>query len=464
MAKTKMPPLVLTGVNCKNEHAHIYALYNHAWTSLNHERPQKVVLMHDTLTLNKIYQGDALSVLKTFPDEIIDTVICSPPYWNLRDYGTAGQLGLEQTFEEYIDKLIQIFAEVKRVLKPTGTCWVNISDSYAGAGGMGSFVDNKAKRGMSVIKQYNRQNVKGIPSKSLCGIPERFALSMTDRLGFIRRNTLIWKKNNVMPSSAQDRYTIDFEYIYFFSKSQKYYFEQQLEPVKLCSIERLNRAVSNKHKWINGADGQTKHTMNQPRPNRNTKIPAEICEMMGSPMARYKRIEKSNAPHEFEGPDNMVSPFDPERGRNPRAVWEINIKPFSEAHFAVFPPELPRRCIMAGCPKDICKKCGKARERVYKVEKVKCPPIGGVKKSGGDNPVYSGKTEHNRITGFKYTDCGCNAGWDKGIVLDPFMGSGTTAIVALKLNRNFVGIELNKEYIRMANARLKPELEKQSLF
>ena len=140
------------------------------------------------------------TVLKTLDANSVDMCVTSPPYWGLRDYKTDGQLGLEPTFHQYLEHLIEIFAEVKRVIKKTGSIWVNIGDSYN---------DNK----------------------SLSGIPERFAIRMTDELGLIRRNTIIWHKPNCMPSSARDRFTVDFEYIYFFSKSPRYHFETQYEPL-----------------------------------------------------------------------------------------------------------------------------------------------------------------------------------------------------------------------------------------
>jgi len=140
---------------------------------------------------------------------------------------------LEKTFEEYIDHLIQIFSEVKRVLKDTGTCWVNIGDSYASSGGASrhfGYSDPKYPNGRSGTFAEPTAYPQSVLPKSLCGIPERFAIAMTDKLQFIRRNTIIWHKKNSMPSSVKDRFTVDFEYLYFFSKQGKYYFEQQFEP------------------------------------------------------------------------------------------------------------------------------------------------------------------------------------------------------------------------------------------
>jgi DNA modification methylase len=178
---------------------------------------------------NKIYQGDALEVLKTFPDNSIDMVITSPPYWGLRDYGVDGQLGQEAAYKDYLNDLKAIFAEVKRVLKPDGTCWVNIGDTYGGTGDKGLGRDPKYSKGR------NGQSVslsKSCKAKSLLQIPSRFAILMTDELDFILRNEIIWHKPNAMPCSVKDRFTVDYEKLYFFTKSKTYNFKQQKEPMR----------------------------------------------------------------------------------------------------------------------------------------------------------------------------------------------------------------------------------------
>ncbi len=302
------------------------------------------------LELNKIYHMDCLEGLKQLDDESIDCVVTSPPYWNLRDYKVEGQIGLEPTFEEYIEKLLKIFDEVKRVLKPTGTCWINLGDTYSsihisGNPGKNSIIGNKTGKAQS-IKQIKSIN---LPPKCLCLIPSRFAVEMINR-GWILRNEIIWYKPNAMPESVKDRFTVDFEKIFFFVKNKKYYFEQQKEKAKPESAKRYKYEFmkGSKHKSGGYSPNEAKHT------------------------AGFKN---------FDGK------------RNKRSVWTINTKPFSESHFAVYPPELIEPCILAGCP-------------------------------------------------------------EGGIVLDPFMGAGTTALVALKYNRNFIGFEINKEYINIAYKRL----------
>jgi DNA modification methylase len=284
--------------------------------------------------LNKIYNGNALDVLKTFPDESVDMVITSPPYWALRDYGAEGQLGLETTFQEYINKLCDIFDEVKRVLKKSGSCWVNLGDAYSGSG----------------------KGVGGIKSKSLLQIPSRFAIGMCNR-GWILRNEIIWHKPNAMPQSVRDRFTVDYEKLFFFVKSKKYYFEQQKEPMITTD--------TNPPRGSKGVLGQE---------NSGLRKQDQIGR------ADYTGFNKRYLP-----PKDLM--------RNKRSVWSINTKPFKEKHFATYPEELIITPIKACCP-------------------------------------------------------------ENGIVLDPFMGSGTTAVVARSLGLKYVGIELNPDYIKIADKRL----------
>jgi DNA modification methylase len=317
-----------------------------------------------TIINDKIICGDALTVLKRLPSESVDACVTSPPYFHLRDFGVAGQIGLEATLEEYLARLVAVFDEIKRVLKPSGTCWVNLGDTY---GGSSSFPTSCGKR--SPRLRPRKQNwflpadvrtlpfsthTRGSNAKSLLQVPSRFALLMTAR-GWILRNEIIWHKPNCTPSSVKDRFTVDFEKIYFFVKNRRYRFEQQFEPVK--DAERLARRYFNPNtlpKW------------------HRDKLP-------NLPVNR-EAIEKSRR--------RMI-----ERGRNMRAVWRIGTGSYAGDHFAVYPPALIATPIRSGCP----------------------------------------------------------AG---GIVLDPFLGSGTTALVAKRLGRRFVGIELNPEYVKMARERL----------
>ncbi|CAN5466133.1 site-specific DNA-methyltransferase [soil metagenome] len=305
--------------------------------------------------INKIICGDSLKILNIIPSESIDCIVTSPPYWALRDYGVRGQIGLESSIEEYLDKLIQIFDEVKRVLKQSGTCWVNFGDTYANKtkGGhrnkpQGNMYDSLTKRATFPKLKTELE----IPSKSLCLVPARFAIKMIEQ-GWILRNEIIWYKPNAMPQSIKDRFSVDFEKVFFFVKSRKYYFKQQFEPLK--NPERLKRRLLN--------------------PNHNHKQ-TESYWTSANPIISEKRRLK------------ML-----ERGRNKRCVWTIGTTNFAGQHFAVYPPKLVETPILSGCP-------------------------------------------------------------ENGIVLDPFIGSGTTAIVAKRLGRKFIGIELNLGYVKIARKRL----------
>jgi len=297
------------------------------------------------MKLNTIIQGDCLEVLKTIPDESIDCIITSPPYYGLRDYGQDAQIGLEKTLDEYLNKLLKITAECKRVLKKTGTLWWNHGDSYVSRGKLGGDIDMDV--GMDINRGCGR--IENYPEKSLLMTPYRLALRMIDEQQWILRNQIIWFKPNCMPSSVKDRFTVDYEPVFFFVKSKKYYFKQLLE-------ELANPARKNFQ------SGKRTFGVNKDRNDND----------MG---------ERSKN-------------FDFSQGRNKRCVWRVTTKPFKEAHFATFPEDLVRPMIEAGCP-------------------------------------------------------------EGGIVLDPFIGSGTTAVVAKKQNKNYIGIELNHKYIKIAEDRIK---------
>lgn len=266
----------------------------------------------------------------------------------------------------------------------------------------------------------------GVPDKSLTLIPFRFAIEMINR-GWILRNTIIWHKPNCMPSSAKDRFTVDFEYVFFFVKNKRYFFEAQYEPIKESTIQR------ERYGW-NGVE-----------------------------------IEGRDSP---QATDKMGTRWgDPNIGRNKRTVWSICPQPFPEAHFAVYPEELCQTPIKSGCPEFVCKKCGKAREKVYDVSYQpqanrwsKKADTNIIKKPTDRNVRGSYEENLDAIRKFKgYTQCSCNAGFEGGIVLDQFMGAGTTALVALKQNKRFIGFEINNQYIDIANKRIKPYLEQRKL-
>jgi site-specific DNA-methyltransferase (adenine-specific) len=266
----------------------------------------------------KILQGDSLEVLRGIDSESIDMCITSPPYWGLRDYGVPGQLGLESTFQEYISKLVVIFDEVKRVLKGTGTCWVNLGDTYSG--NKSGYTDTNKNGKVPSDSLIRKKSQKGIIDKTLVGIPERFAIAMTDN-GWIRRNTIIWHKPSCMPVSVTDRFTVDFEYLYFFSKNKDYWFEQQFEPLNIESLKRGRRGNNeNKYSKAEGFSGGV---------HANTM----------------------SAPRDFRGYEGLKEEHANRNGRNKRCVWSINPQSYSGAHFAAYPEKLVATPIKAGCPK-----------------------------------------------------------------------------------------------------------------
>ena len=380
--------------------------------------------------------------LKCLPNESIDCVVTSPPYWALRDYGVEGQLGLEPTVNEYLIKLRAIFDEIQRVLKSTGTCWVNLGDTYAsnrlGSGAVDGTEPGRRYRSHKQIETGRRQPGQPqatVPKKSLCLVPFRFAIDMVDR-GWILRNVIVWHKPNGLPQSVKDRFSVDFEYVFFFTRSPDYFFAPQYEPHKETTRRRVDSFLRRKESFD---------------PSRH-KI--DTTDVRTSPFAVLERISR-----------NGLHPL----GRNKRCVWTIPTQPFEGAHFATYPEKLIETPIRSGCPEFVCKRCGAARKPIY-------APIENEARLFQENapqgihrgdwfPRRTAEFPAGQKSGFKkivtascflngYTDCGCGAGFTPGIVLDPFFGAGTTGVVARKLGRRFIGIELNPEYVQMAKRRI----------
>lgn len=332
-----------------------------------------------------ILQGDCRAMLRTLPADSVQCVVTSPPYWGLRDYGVAGQLGMEPTYQEHIAVMVEVFREVRRVLKPDGTMWVNYGDSYASSVNGRSAADTKAAGGDDrTFRDKPFSTVQGVlKPKDLCGIPWRFAFALQDDGWFLRQD-IIWSKPNPMPESIRDRCTKAHEYVFLFSKSGRYFFDGDAirEPAAPASVARWNQDID-QQRGSNRVPGKTNGTMKAvggPRSLRNS-------------FAR----ESKNTPGDHDQkpqhrPEREPVDYSTET-RNRRSVWSIPTQPFSEAHFATFPPELPELCIKAG-----------SRE--------------------GDT------------------------------ILDPFFGAGTTGLVADRLRRHCIGIELNPDYAAMAARRI----------
>ncbi len=412
------------------------------------------------MNTHKIIQGDCIAGMRTMPDGSVQTCITSPPYFGLRDYGVAGQLGAETSPEEYVESVVKVFREIHRILRDDGTVWLNLGDSYASNGCyINSWLEkehNKDKKNMHTKDHDRYEDRKGfrggefnIKAKDLIGIPWRVAFALQAD-GWYLRQDIIWSKPNPMPESVTDRCTKSHEYIFLLSKNKQYYFDHEAirEPTAESSAARMLRGVSDTHKNINGAPGQTPHSMNKSRKNARA-FGAKVQE-------GTKRGDIGNT-------------FVDTGKRNKRSVWTVTTKPFRGAHFATFPKDLITPCVLAGTSEHgCCSNCGAPWERHIESTRIarnELPP---------EDPRYRPNTykgAYEEING--KGDAGYNStktlGWvasckcvDATItpctVFDPFTGSGTTAVVAMNHGRNFIGTELNSEYIKIAEARIADEV------
>ena len=364
----------------------------------------------------QILQGNCIETLQKLDDESINTCITSPPYWGLRNYnGEEKQLGMEDTPEEFVDNLVKVFREVKRVLRDDGTVWLNLGDSYSSGGR--TTTTNQSLRGDKDYGVTRPKPSKGIKPKDLIGIPWRVALALQQD-GWYLRQDIIWHKPNPMPESVKDRCTKAHEYIFLLSKNVKYYFD--------------NEAIKEDSKY---------HGKDKKSDKGNI---------------RYEGKRTSNKDTKAQQSFVTINPK-----KNKRSVWTITTKPFKGAHFATFPKDLIEPCVLAGCPEKICVGCGKPYERV--MQKPKQLEVDRNKRSGLDDRKVGGVLDkYNRenppIDLGVQKQCNCETNETKaGTVLDPFGGSGTTGIVAVNNNRHAVLCELNQEYIDLAKDRINQE-------
>jgi len=342
--------------------------------------------------MNGLLIGDAAVELSKLPDGCVQTCVTSPPYWGLRDYGAAGQIGLEATPEEYVAKLVEVFREVRRVLRDDGTLWLNLGDTYAA--NRGSQVPDSKHVDVGNSKGMKAESI-GLKPKDLVGIPWRVAFALQAD-GWYLRQDIIWLKPNPMPESVTDRCTKAHEYIFLLSKSERYYYDA--EAVKEPTLAQVPESQRESGAYSVGS-GTT---------------------------------------------------------RNRRSVWTVPTKPFKGAHFATFPPDLIEPCILAGTSEaGCCSACGAPRERVVEKKatgRVQERQGGGLgtavrREPLGLKPVAGTFQEGvvTRTVGWR-PGCACGAGVVPCVVMDPFMGSGTTAMVAQKLGRAWIGIEVNPAY------------------
>lgn len=335
----------------------------------------------------KILIGDVFEQLALLPDESVHCVVTSPPYWGLRDYGVDGQIGMEPTLAEHLDVMVRVFREVRRVLRKDGTCWINYGDCYATSPNGRSAADTKAAGNDDrTFRDKPFSTIQGnMKPKDLCMAPNRLAIALQDD-GWYVRSEIIWHKSNPMPESIKDRPATSHEKVWLLSRSPKYFYDA--DAVRVQSTESTQQRLSQ------DIDNQVGSTRAHAGGKTNGNMKA-VCKSASFKRPDSKRsvahVGQANGTHRPDRED-----VDYSGSRNLRNVWTVATKPFPEAHFATFPPDLIVPCIKAGCPQD-------------------------------------------------------------GVVLDPFGGAGTTALVADRLQRDCILIELNAEYAELARRRISDD-------
>lgn len=376
---------------------------------------------------SRIIDGDCRAVLPTLPAGSVQCVVTSPPYFGLRDYGVDGQIGLEASPDAYVTEMVAVFREVRRVLRDDGTVWLNLGDSYA-AGKTGRTDQDHNSRNMDGRNRANA-SLTGVPSgcerrpppgykpKDLLGMPWRVALALQAD-GWWLRSAIVWHKPNPMPESVRDRPTSAYEMVFMLAKQERYYYD---------------------------ADAV-----------RETAVSAD--------RAQPTREMKTVRPNDTAWHDNRYAPGASGYGVNPagrscRNVWTIATHPYSEAHFATFPPELAERCIKAGTSeRGCCAQCGAPWARELERKHYGDKSGGRSLEKGFVRNAMGGQNEWNSYippvtTGWR-ASCACNADTVPCTVLDPFAGAGTTLLAAERLQRDGIGIELNPAYAVMARDRV----------
>ena len=393
-----------------------------------------------------ILQGDCVEVMRGMEPESVHCVITSPPYWGLRNYGVDGAYGLEPTLNGYIERMVEVFREVRRVLRKDGQLWLNLGDAYSGSwgnyGGQGGANGQRAKaterfdrpayadNGRRPPQSYSNSSLK---PKDLIGLPWRVAFALQAD-GWWLRSDIVWHKPNPMPESVRDRPTRAHEYVFLLTKSARYYYDAPAvrEPAKYADPRADN-------------GGMVRSVANPKNPHYS----------QGAKPDKQRGHSRRHAGFNDRW-DHTTKAEQQAMGANKRTVWSIATQPYKGAHFATFPEALCESPILAGTSeRGVCGDCGAPRERVVE-------PTGHVNQREhahvpGNTPTKTDSTGWaplTRATSRWQPTCDHDAEPVPSLVLDPFCGSGTTGVVALRHGRSFIGIELNTDYIELARRRI----------
>jgi DNA modification methylase len=333
------------------------------------------------LPLDRVLVGDALHRLRGLPANSIDAVVTSPPYFLLRNYGVKGQIGAEDSVHEWVDRLVAVLDEVARVLKPGGSVWLNLGDTYS------------------------RHLRHGALPKSLLLAPERLTIALVDA-GWRVRNKVVWAKPNPMPTSVADRLATTWEPLLLLTRENDVYFD--LDAIRVPAVSAMNRPAK------------------VGRERKYTAEPGVRPEWSGPLAGSNVGLDRMKARGENSHP----------LGKNPGDVWTLATAAYRGAHFATFPEALVERPLLATCPARVCIECGSAWRRAAMSR-----TIGGL-----------------AIKGALRKSCSCaSREWQPGVVLDPFFGAGTVGVVAKKLGRRWIGVELNPAFATLARQRVATE-------